>query len=288
MPAGASITRASAGEWWDAGGVLRAAPAGTARIDRHPVTGVVRGLLLEAERTNLLPEARELTRAHFSSQLVLVSDAGAGIDGVQSADLAMPDATLSSSHFTRGTFASVAGTTYAYHRILSASGHGIVRMRMQVGFTGTATFDLANGTIVSTTGQAVASIEPMGGGRWLCAVIDQCNQTSETNRALLEIFDSPALAAYAGNGVAGIIHYHAQVEAGGSVSSPIATLAAPATRAGETLRLDWGALGVADGAIAVRIVGEGQTVGATMTVSAGIATTGPVAGCRHIRRIERV
>lgn len=57
LPAGTSLQRASTATYFDAGGVMRLAPAGTARFDHDPATGVLLGLMIEAEAANLIASA---------------------------------------------------------------------------------------------------------------------------------------------------------------------------------------------------------------------------------------
>ena len=55
-----TFTRASRGTYFDAFGVLKSAPANTARFDHDPVTGESKGLLIEEARTNLLLNSASL------------------------------------------------------------------------------------------------------------------------------------------------------------------------------------------------------------------------------------
>jgi hypothetical protein len=52
LPVGLTFTRASAGWRFDSAGTLQQAATDAPRFDHDPVTGAVRGLLLEPARTN--------------------------------------------------------------------------------------------------------------------------------------------------------------------------------------------------------------------------------------------
>ena len=54
LPDGVSFTRAGSATYFDAAGVLQTALADVPRFDHNPVSGALRGLLIEESRTNQL------------------------------------------------------------------------------------------------------------------------------------------------------------------------------------------------------------------------------------------
>ena len=84
-----------------------------------------------------------------------------------------------------------------------------------------------------------------------------------------------------------LLAWGAQFEAG-EASSPIRTSGAPATRAADVLRLDWGRLGIGDG---VRGFRYACASGAVRTVTASVTngvTTMPAAGVDPVLCIDAI
>lgn len=79
-----TFTRASAGTYFDANGVMQTAAIDQPRIDHDPVTGGVRGLLVEEQRTNLV-KSSGFSGAGWASLNVLSVESADGPGGAGTA-----------------------------------------------------------------------------------------------------------------------------------------------------------------------------------------------------------
>lgn len=85
LPAGATLTRASAGRYFDASGVLQSATTNTARFDHAPKTPFAqRGLLYEPAVTNYAQYTETMSSWYAPYQVFLGTPAGTAPDGSSS------------------------------------------------------------------------------------------------------------------------------------------------------------------------------------------------------------
>lgn len=141
-----TFTRASAGSYYDANGVLKLAASGEPRFDHDPVTLEQKGLLIEEARTNDATKVNSSSGGYYTpwreintSSLRASRTAGDGV--------VAPDGTLATEVFTAnpsatafglragGTTGGVAGTTYSGAVWLRASEP--LQVQMQVNDAGT-------------------------------------------------------------------------------------------------------------------------------------------------------
>ncbi len=210
--------------------VLQTAAAGTARFDHDPVTGESKGLLIEEQRTNLLTYSEQFDNASWAYNLnsVINQNVIVAPDGTLTADK-LVETTATALHGV-GTAASIftAGGTYT----ISVFAKAAERTRLLVAFANDAgdpaTFDLANGTVVSTgAGNLGAFINAVGNGWYRCVSVVS---PTKANPYPTFILDNGTTNNYTGDGYSGIYIWGAQLEAGAFPTSYIKTTSAQATR----------------------------------------------------------
>lgn len=88
LPPVLSVTRASTATYIAASGLIASAAANEARFDCDPITHAARGLLIEAQATNLCAHSRALGASPWSvGGGTLTQNAAVGIDGTSVADV---------------------------------------------------------------------------------------------------------------------------------------------------------------------------------------------------------
>lgn len=116
-----AFTRATAGTYADANGLIRTAAAGEPRFDHDPITGDSLGLLIEYQFTNLVTYSEDFSNAAWSKDNITVSaNQAVAPDGTTTADLIYP----SSSGFARTIFQNFnnADATYTVSCFVKAAG----------------------------------------------------------------------------------------------------------------------------------------------------------------------
>jgi len=118
LPAGVTFTRAGSATYFDAAGVLQTALADMPRFDHNPVSGALRGLLVEPSATNLITHSSDLSAASWTK-----SGAGSGTAPVVTPNYATaPDGTMTAD---RVVMALNGGTTAADISSIAAPANGI-------------------------------------------------------------------------------------------------------------------------------------------------------------------
>lgn len=224
--------------------------ANVPRFDYDPITGALRGLLIEPSRTNLSPKSDGSVLTVGAG--ALAANVGTALDGSKTADRVVPDATAArhpsyvAARFGAGSF-TLSG-------VVKADGNPRLGIRVWDGsaYRIRGTFDLSTGTIVSTEAGSL-TIRPVGDGRYLVAGsgTSPSGDMGNTNGQgwVLESLPASQLVQgiFAGDGMSGTLISDIQIEAGLSATSRILTTGAAATRPAETLSLDWTAQGISNG-----------------------------------------
>lgn len=296
LPAGATLTRGSAGMRYAASGLLASEAADVARFDHHPVSHALRGLLIEEARTNDYAYSGELENGGWSpSAIAVTANAGISPDGSGNADLLVPS-TANSGHSISRSATLTAGAGVVMSAFLKPAGYGFVQLYGNAGYSSFAwNIDLANASEAAfSAGSSVVTgrgIVPLGNG-WLRAWIALTATTSGTAKIFAAVIASGAAArgsGFAGDGTSGVLAWGLQHEGGASVTSHVATGASAGTRAADALVLDWGSRGVADGAISVRYgFDDGSSQDVATTVSGGVAAVPTTLARRWILRAEKL
>ena len=212
---------------------LQTAASGVARFDHDPTTTESLGLLIEEQRTNLVLYSGEFDNGNWvKSNATVVANQVVAPDGTLTADVLTNDST-SGEHraYQTHSAASANVTQSVYAKAGTAS-----FISINGGSTGIAyaVFDLSTG-IVSTSGNGVGSIIPVGNGWFRCVV----NPTGATviNNLVISIGETAAQAVpqtnYVGTGKT-VYLWGAQPEIGGFSTSYIPTVASQVTRSADS------------------------------------------------------
>lgn len=236
-----TFTRASAATRINALGVLESVAANVPRIDYDPVTLAVRGLLVEEQRTNLVPRSEGLNQVPWTLSGATVSDSFASPNGTLTAQKLVESA-ANVEHF-----ASIP-TTYSSGSVLAVSVFAKKAERSQIDFSTDGTpfggvvqrirFDLDAETATSVSGSSVGKLTKYKDGWFRCEAVMPATTTSGTNAFARVRLNSAGQALYAGDGTSGLLLWGAQVEVGGFVTSYIPTSGSQVTRAGDVAQIN--------------------------------------------------
>ncbi|WP_404372590.1 hypothetical protein AB5I39_06290 [Sphingomonas sp. MMS24-J45] len=287
LPAGARLARASPATCYTASGAIVSVAADGARFDRDPVTGALRGLLIEPAATNLFARSTDWSDGYWLKS------------GVAASASVLTETTINGAHSVRQATSDinyVAGqaisvSLIAAERSGSAKRYLAITLGTVPAFSGSsfAIFDLANGA-VTVAANCNAAATPAGGGAWLCVASATPVQATTGQQIVVRLnAASGAIASYVGDGTSGLSVTHVQIEAGATATSRIVTGATAETRAADVLTLDWRSRGVSDGAIGVRFgFDDGSSQDTSMTVASGIATVPVTLARRWITRVQKI
>lgn len=199
------------------------------RFDYDPVTLAPKGLLVEEQRTNLLTYSEEFDNAAWvKPELTVTANATTSPDGTADADLLVPSVNAS-AHQTYQSIALTNATAYTCTVYAKAGGYNFVNIRFGGAISSEAFFDLSNGSVVSATTLANASITAVGNGWYRCSYTATATSTASF---AISINPCPTSSSYgvAGNGTSGVYVWGAQLEAGAFATSYIPTVASQVTR----------------------------------------------------------
>lgn len=233
-----TYSRASAGTRYNSAGLLATMASGVPRIDYDPVSLAVRGLLIEEQRSNLLPYAEERDNAAWVT---------GGTSSVTANALTAPTGTTVADKLVE---AAINNFHYQYQvQSVSASARLVYTDHFKAverqwgclqGFDGSTYprgfFNLSTGAVGVSADGATASLVSVGNGWHRCAIA--WAMAAGTSAA---VYALPANANnssfYAGDGVSGMGVFGGMLEAATAdyphATSYIPTVAAQATRAAD-------------------------------------------------------
>lgn len=272
MPPGAALTRGSTGARTNSAGFLVWESIDVPRFDYDPSTHAPLGILAEPAATNRILQSSSFENSAWTKQGVSVTaNAGMSPTGATVADKLLID-NANSVHVltqipnatgaqTLSVYVSSLGARYFYFYSIGRNPNDTVNQPF-------AAFDLQTATIIGSTGGLGAFITLGPGGLYRISVI---GSSSSPQREFRFGFSNAALAqTFTGNGTDSVLVWGAQLETGMVATTPIDTTSATATRAADILTLNWGLLGVGDGAITVRYTfDDNSTQDVATTISGG-------------------
>lgn len=195
VPSG--VIQGSSGKWViSPAGALTNAPAGTAPIDYDPVTSAVRGMLVEASRTNLLvgsaaPATQSLT---VTAQTYTLSYYGTGSVALSGAYAATVNSAGSYPTRTTLTFTAVSGT-------LTVTPSGTVQYaQLEAGSAATSYIPTTTGAIIRAADANSLALSRVPGwnpaeGTVYVEFMPAANSPSGQNRTILSIDDGTVTGA---------------------------------------------------------------------------------------------
>lgn len=233
-----SFSRTTSALSYNAAGTLVSAAAHVPRFDYAPLTGTLRGILLETDTTNLLLRSQDMSLSpwvNHGNLLTITEDIGVAPDGTTSATR-LVSTTGNGLHRVWQQIAPTLGTTYTFSVYLKAAGTRYVYVNCSAMLGAQLAVDLTTGAYASV-GSGPFTVTALPNGWWRVAVTGVAASTA--NGPWLQANTSLAAAdqSFAGDGVSGFLAWGAQLEARGSASSYVATAAVPATRAADVAGL---------------------------------------------------
>lgn len=285
LPAGVTLTRASAGTRRDAAGAIVSETANVARFD-YSLAGQLRGLLIEPARTNQFLQAQNLSVTWAKT-------------GVTATATQLLETEPSSLHSITQPLTVESGKTYTWSAILSEI-PGTPKRYLIVRWAASAItidtrviIDVATGAItgLGTPARIAATFTALGEGKALVTLTATAtaNFTGSTIITYLSDTAASALTARAGDPTAGMNIEYQQFEEGVSASTLIPTTTASATRAAEAVTLNWTSLSVPNGNVALRYHFDDGTTQDVVTTIAGGTSTVPVPLNRsRVLKIEKL
>lgn len=238
LPPGVTFTRSSIARYFDVTGVMQTAALNAPRWDYDPITHVLRGILIEESRTNII----------FNSQFDAIWTVGGSVltantvtspDGTTSAATLREDATTGLHYTLQSITKSASIQTYAIS-IFAKPGSGTRNLQIQLDDGG------SNGVLMvvnPTTGAVVTNPSSFGTG-WSGTPVTFISLINGWKRFSFTITTSAAttirtivqqvngtIGNYAGDNTSNIQIYGYQIELGSFATSYIPTTGATFTRA---------------------------------------------------------
>lgn len=275
MPAGASLTRGSAGMRIDVSGALTSEAAHVARFDFDPATHALLGLLVEPARTNSLLQSAAFASTDWTAQsapgsIAVNTNAGTG-----------PTGSMDAERLDLPAFNSADTGSYAYlYQPVTLTANRMLSFWLR-GASGGEKVTIA----VSGGGARESVLVTLTAGWQRYSMLSTMSAST--------IYPYVGLIGGDGNvvsvGAQSIYAWGAQIEAGSTMTSTIATAASTASRSADALVLDWASKGVADGAVTVRYTFDDlSTQDAAATVAGGVATVPTTLNRARLRRAAKV
>lgn len=240
-PVDGSFSRASAGTYWNASGVLSIAGNNAPRINYNPATKEFEGVMLEQAATNLVFNSEDLTNASWVKTNVSISSNSASApDGTTNADKIIGTAG-STSRSIKSNSASLTDTFCTASGFFKAGEFSRVKLLIdntvnQVG----AIFDLTLGKLVSVDPDVAdfinlsAAIESVGSGWFRCSLTAYKQSVNSNVSVVCKYLDSLNNEPL-GNGSTGLLMWAMQLETGQKSTSYIKTTTSAATRAADVV-----------------------------------------------------
>jgi len=288
MPAGAVLSRASTGTYFDSAGVLKSAAVDAARFDYtwDGLLWVLAGLLIEVQATNYQNNSEARGGGLNLTDSPNVSSPEAP-DGNLTADKAIPTTTLG-THRWDSNYGSIlaAGKKYCHCGFIHAAEENSIVLQhfsSPSGLNASASFNAATKSIQSSS-SAGAFIQDLGNGWVRCGIIDE----SPVAGILFSRDFIRNAGNYSGNDIDGLFHWGWESKQEDFASSYIKTSGSDATRAADVLNL-----GLPDGSYSIEVVTPNATYTDPVTVAGGAGydfdwadfTGATAAGERHVQTI---
>jgi hypothetical protein len=238
-----TFSRSSSGTYVDADGFIKNANSNIPRIDHHPTTGQVRGLLLEESRTNLVTYSSQFAHSSWTSTNISLSNRA----------VTAPD-------FTRSVYKMIANTTNSTHTVGKSYSYTAVGQNacqsifvkkadynyITLATTGTAfaptyataRFDLVAGTVAATSGVPLTSgIQAFANG-WYRVYLCQTTTAISSGQFLVQVTNNTPATSFAGDNTSGTYIWGAQLEIGTYPTSYIPTQANTVTRSADSASIN--------------------------------------------------
>ena len=235
LPAGVTLTRASAGYRYNSSGVLVSETTNVARFDYAPVTLTARGLLVEEARTEYYTYNTTLSNAVWTyGGCTPTHNSTAGPDGTVTATLIVEGVTTGQNiGRVASTYAS--GTTYMHRVYARANTRDWIAVYWdpaRFGGTGFNYFNVSTGALGTASTGMSTFIRPVANGFYECVVIGTCTSNGAGNNSFW-LANADGGRTYTGDGVSSLYIWGPSMQIGSASGQFISTGAAAATRAAD-------------------------------------------------------
>jgi hypothetical protein len=247
-----TFSRASGATYVGSNGIVQYASVNQPRFDYSPSsTGTIRGLLIEEQRTNLIPYSQDQTQWAMNAapnNYLPTANAAIAPDGTASATFILKPVASGNSTIYK-TWAGSTSTNYIGSIWLKAGGYS----RAAVVFTNSAfanidtgvTVNLSTGAIISVLNSSTVSLTSYTNSWYRISITAVSSSTTGNYVFAFYPLDNSNNAVFAGDGVSGIYSWGAQVETSqygttwpeNFVTSYIPTLASQVTRSGDDAKI---------------------------------------------------
>jgi hypothetical protein len=212
---------------------LMTAQSGIPRIDHYPTTGECRGLLMEEQRTNMLPNSIPGVGGGFlPNRGTIFQNATIAPDGSHDAVYVQDEVGGSGEHAIIDGLSIPSSGAYTFSGYFKAG--EITRVGVHI-YNSTysdnqvATFDLVNGTVASQGSNALATITPVGNGWYRVTQTNYYTAGAYSNCWVYSLIGGNINHTDPGFG-AGYYAWGFQIEAGAFATSYIPTSGSTVTR----------------------------------------------------------
>lgn len=209
------------------------------RVSRGHSAATQIGALLELAATNTLLRSEQIDDGVYTKDnLTITTNTTAAPDGQTTADKLVETAVLSNHRIVQ-TQAVTTGNDYAWAFFVKAAGR--TKCFIQLGGNGfpggpKGTFDLSNGTIISSADVNDVGILPLANGWFRIFITATSDNTIGSHTARLNVLDDAGAESYLGDVTKGIFAWGGQFEQTSLMTSYIPTVASSVTRAADNLQ----------------------------------------------------
>jgi len=152
------------------GGQVYRVPAGWPRVQEN-------GYLSEITSTNLCLQSEDFSTTWTLDDATLSTDVETAPDNLDTADGVIASA-VESDHFVNQSISLTSGTTYTFSTYAKAADKDWIQMEISTGPTVSVYFDVANGTVGTTSGTIVHTfIESLNNGWYRCGFSAEMTST---------------------------------------------------------------------------------------------------------------
>ena len=222
-----TFLRAAPATYFDVNGVLQTVAIHTPRFGYDPVTHVMRGILIEEQRTNLFLQSGDFTNASWVKSNCTLAAGTPGPNGATTGSGIIGNAGVTASLLESIT--PTAATTYTMSCFAKAGAQTSMQLLWPAtwftnGLTRYATFDLTAGTSTPSGIGATSAIVPVGNGWYRVSLTATPDISVAANVQIVRAIAS-------GDGTSVLFYaFGAQIEAGLFATSYIPTTTASAIR----------------------------------------------------------
>jgi len=236
LPSPLAFTRNSPATYFDENGVLKTAAANTPRFDYDPTTGMLRGLLIEEHRTNLLTHSEQFDQWGYVN-IHTNANATTALTGERSADQIIPTASSERHAIWLNSSIATIDTFYSFSCYFKPNGYNVIGLYLSGQHSAKSgyMFDVGSNRTTAVSGATATqlfspAIQPLRNGYYRCSFSARLPQLDGLTATIQIRPDFQVSEQYAADGKAGGYLWGAQLEMGASLTSYIPTGSSTAYR----------------------------------------------------------